>query len=246
MIGVFDSGSGGLTVISALRARSPRADIIYFGDIKNVPYGTKKPQELSELIGAGMRKLQDMGARELICACNTASASVLQGLVEHDRVLEMTRPTARAMRRFAGQRVLLLATPATVESGMYEQALNAIVQLEQIAVPRLASAIECDASPEEIARLVRMVLPKDRSFDKLLLGCTHYPLARDTIESVVREVMGNMEIIDPAFAVAGAASERFETRGRGQLTFAISQDSDAFRRRVTTLFPHERYSIDVV
>lgn len=246
MIGVFDSGSGGLTVLSALRRKMTHADIAYFGDIKNAPYGERNQEDLARLTAAGMKELQAMGATELISACNTASASVLSGLVGHDRVLEMTRPLARAARKFAGKRSLLLATPATVASRIYHDALEVIVPLDALALPGLARAIEFGASEGEIEALVRASLQTlDGPYDVVILGCTHYPLARVIIERVAREQWSNVEIVDPADAVATAAAARFDTEGTGRLVIRLSKDSLHFRERIVQLFPDSGATIEI-
>ena len=245
MIGVFDSGSGGLTVLTALRKKMPRADFAYFGDIKNAPYGERSPKELAELTAAGMRVLQAMGATELVSACNTASASVLSGLVGHACVLEMTRPLARVMRKFAGKRTLLLATSATVASRIYHDALEVIVPLDAVAIPGLARAVEFGESAEEIESLVSTALETVKGpCDVIVLGCTHYPLARDIIERIAREQWPNVEIIDPADAVAEVAAGRFNASGTGRLVFKLSKDSAHFRTRISELFPNSGATID--
>src|SRR3989344_3798645 len=98
MIGLFDSGSGGLTVLAALRARVPHADIVYFGDIKNVPYGERSAEELSRLTEHGLIRLRDTGATENVGACKGVSLSAHAGAPGHNNVIEIARPTARALR----------------------------------------------------------------------------------------------------------------------------------------------------
>lgn len=248
MIGIFDSGSGGLTVLKALRLRAPQADIVYFGDIKNAPYGTRSAEELIALTGAGIRKLHALGADEIISACNSVAASVLAGAAGTTRLIDMTRPTARAMRQYAGKRVLLLATPATILSRTYTDALGVIVVLDPLHVEDLAGAIEFGASKSEIAKIVRKTLMtrENREYDRILLGCTHYPLARDVIEEEARKIFGAIDCIDPAEAVAEEAIERFSIRGDGKLQFHISQKSDQFRHYVAELFPGSERSITIV
>lgn len=238
MIGVFDSGSGGLTVLSALRRKMPHADFVYFGDILNAPYGEKSPQELSGLIAEGINQVRAMGARDIVCACNTASAGVLQGLAGDSRIIEMTRPLARAVRRLAGKRVLLMATPATVASGSYDDAIAVIVRLTPLSLPGLAGAIE-RGDMEAAQGLVAQGLETVSSVhcDAIILGCTHYPLIRGMIERQAQKYWSDVEIIDPAEAVAEAAAERFDANGNGEIHFKISQDSDTFRERIKALFP---------
>ena len=248
MIGIFDSGSGGLSVLSALRAKVPQADIVYFGDIGNAPYGPRTQDELAGFVKSGMKALADRGATEIIAACNSISFSVLAGAAGHDRLIEMTRPAARMMRKFAGERVLLLATQATVDSGIYREALWSIVDLDELPVPNLASAIEEGKSPEMISVIVGEALQKrkGKKYDKILLGCTHYPLVRDVIEKEVQQFFPDAKLIDPAEAVAEEAAQRFDTKGSGILKFVISQDSHEFRNRVAPIFLETPSTLDVI
>ena len=248
MIGIFDSGSGGLSVLSVLRKKAPHADIVYFGDIGNGPYGSKSQSELAEFVAQGMQALAERGATEIIAACNSISFSILAGAAGHDRLIEMTRPAARMMRKFAGERVLLLATQATVDSGMYREALWSIVALDELPVPNLASAIEEGKSKEVIAQIVRDALEtrKGNMYDKILLGCTHYPLVRDIIEKEAQAMFGNVPLIDPADAVAEEAAQRFDCAGSGILKFVISKDSHEFRNRITPIFLETPSTLEVV
>lgn len=248
MIGIFDSGSGGLSVLAALRRRSPRADIVYFGDIKNNPYGTKSHKELAQLAENGMQLLASRGATEIIAACNSISYSVLAGAAGHDRMIEMTRPTARMMRRFAGERVLLLATSATVASGIYREALWSIVALDELPIPDLAAAIEREKKTPEIMEIIRTALKvrEGKEFEKILLACTHYPLVREEIAAVAKELFPTAELLDPADAVAEEATERFACEGSGSIQFLITADSHGFRNRIAPMFLQGNCSLTVV
>lgn len=246
MIGLFDSGSGGLSVLSALRVRAPDADITYFGDIAHAPYGTRSAQELIELTKAGVAILKEMGATEIVSACNSVAASVLAGAAGTTPVIEMTKPTAAGMRAHHGARVLLIATPATVNSHIYENALVGVVRLDSLAIPGLAGAIEFGASEGEVAEIVReaLVTKKGRTYRYLLLGCTHYPLALSAIQAEARNILGEVECINPAGFVADETVKCFNCTGTGTLHFKISKDSEPFRARVHELFPTARYTIE--
>ncbi len=248
MIGIFDSGSGGLSVLSALRKKAPKADVVYFGDIGNAPYGSKSPNELAAFVARGMQELAARGATEIIAACNSISFSILAGAAGHDRLIEMTRPAARMMRKYAGERVLLLATQATVDSGIYREALWSIVAFDELPVPNLATAIEEGKSKEAIAQIVRDALEtrKGNSYDKILLGCTHYPLVRDIIEKEVRALLGSAPLLDPADAVAEEGVQRFDCAGGGMLKFVISKDSHEFRNRITPFFLETPSTLEVI
>lgn len=248
MIGLFDSGSGGLSVLRAVRKRSPDADVVYFGDIKHAPYGTREAHELVHLATNGLRTLRMFGAQEIVSACNTVSPHVLSHGAEGADVIEMTRPAARGMRQYAGGKVLLLATPATVSARIYESAFGGMVILHQHAIHDLAGAIEFGAHEDKIRDIVRGEFQKrwGESFDHVFLGCTHYPFARHIIEEEAQAAFGTLSIIDPAESVAEEAGRRFETRGSGSIYFRASQDSEHFRRRVQELFPEYEHTIKII
>jgi glutamate racemase len=250
MIGVFDSGSGGLTVLRALRETMPSADFLYFGDIRNAPYGEKPQAELSTLTVAAIRLLQEQGATSIVSACNSVSASLAVSLFDSlalasDRLIEMVGPTVSAFRG-SRARVLLVATPATIRSEIYQNAFRMIGKdIEAVAIPGLAGAIEFGASPEEIRAHIRDALtPRARERSGVLvLACTHYPLVADAFSE-----SAGLPLFDPAEAVAERAQKRWWPRevGDGTLRFLVSADSALFRARVATLFPESADAVEVL
>jgi glutamate racemase len=251
MIGIFDSGIGGLSVARALRAVFPSADILYFGDTKHAPYGEKSADELARLTVDGLRMLHERGATSIVSACNSVSTSLAVSLVDAfdlpaDAVIEMVGPTVASLRNFRG-RILLAATTATVRSGIYQNAFRMIgTEIDAVPVPHLAGAIERGASREEQDSIVRAALSgmPVHTYDALVLGCTHYPFAVDSFRAVV----GDMQIIDPAEAVAARAVKRLWPRevGNGTAHFLLSADTPAFREKVATLFPEFVHFIEVI
>lgn len=235
MIGIFDSGSGGLTVLRELRTRAPHADIVYFGDLKNAPYGNKNREELGALTVLGIQKLIDAGAREIISACNSVSVSIVLPMFEilelpTANIIEMVGPTVHS---FKGQdaHVLVLATRATVESKVYQEGFHMIgIPADGIAIPELVHHIEAGAHKEVCAEVIRTALHdvSNSTYTHIILGCTHYPLIRAVFESVFDECGIRAVIVDPAVPVAEIAVERFDTRGKGTTTFLTSQPSTVF------------------
>lgn len=140
MIGIFDSGSGGLTVLKAVRERMPSADILYFGDIKNAPYGSKSNSELSLLTVRAIELLQKRGAGSIVSACNSVSASLAISLFDAlsltpTQLIEMVGPTVATFKN-SSARLLLAATPATIGSEIYQNAFRMIgKEVETIAIP---------------------------------------------------------------------------------------------------------------
>lgn len=242
MIGIFDSGSGGLTVLRELRKRAPQADVVYFGDLKNAPYGNKSREELGALTVLGMQKLIDAGAREIISACNSVSVSIVLPMFEilelpTANIIEMVGPTVHS---FKGKQasVLVLATRATVESHVYQEGFHMLgIEADGVAIPELVNHIESGAEIDVLAHTIRSALvnhPK-RSYTHIVLGCTHYPLISDVFSAVLAELGFQGEIVDPAVPVIIAALARFDLNGSGITTFHTSQESavfDSFVKRI--------------
>ncbi len=252
MVGVFDSGSGGLTVLRAMRNELPSCDVVYFGDIAHAPYGSKTQEELAQYVAQGLSLLRARGAERLVSACNTASASLALSLydafdMEPGSIIEMVGPTVSHFKE-SNKKIVLCATPATVRAGIYQTAFTLVGQhIVAVPIEGLASAIEF-AEGESRQREVIVDAFKDiewSELDTLILACTHYPLALDVFRELVP---AHVEIFDPAVAVAERAIKQFwpqEVRD-GKTTFLISKDSQPFRKLVAKLFADTSYTIEVV
>ncbi|MHB8860680.1 MAG: glutamate racemase [Minisyncoccota bacterium] len=252
MIGIFDSGSGGLTVLRAIREQMPRADILYFGDIKNAPYGSRSRAELSQLTIAAIERLQRHGAHDIVSACNSVSASLVLSLfdtlsIAPDSLIEMVGPTVSHFKD-SQSRILLVATPATISSEIYQNAFHMIgKEIDAVAIPALAGAIESGAKDAEIETIIRDALGsvEKEKYDECVLACTHYPL----VQPVFERVLGNrIAIFDPASAVASRVKQKFGSQeiGDGRLHFIISEDAMPFRARVAEFFPGDDVVIEVI
>lgn len=242
MIGFFDSGIGGLSVLAALRRRAPHADAVYYGDtLRGAPSAGHPEDSLAQLAADGLHTLRMFGAQEIVSASDTVAPAELAQASLGARVIEMTGPAARALQAHKGKRVLLIATPATVVTGIYERVLSPIVELEQLPISNLASAIEFGESDAVVRSIIRKaILPmQGRQFDIVVLGCTHFPFVHSILEEEILGHFGAVEIMDPADAVAREVSQQFVIAGTGSSYFYISQDSDIFRKRVDDMFPHK-------
>jgi len=244
MIGIFDSGSGGLTVLHAIRQVLPSADVLYFGDIKNAPYGGKSHEELSKLTINALKLLRKRGAGNIVSACNSVSASLALSIFDAfeltpKQMIEMVGPTASYFRG-SNARILLCATVATVTSGIYQNAFEMLdVPVETVAIPELAGAIEFGTSRDDLKKIITAAFAgiKWSDFDVLVLGCTHYPLVTEIFKEVVP---GGVAIFDPALAVAERVERLFwpQEAGVGSTTFIISKESGQFKGFVERLFPN--------
>jgi glutamate racemase len=247
MIGIFDSGSGGLSVLKALRGIMPSADVVYFGDIKHAPYGLKTQEELSLLTTAAIEHLEREGAHHIVSACNSVAASLVISLSDRlafaSDMIEMVGPTVASFRE-TQKKLALCATPATINSGIYQSAFELIGQdVQCIAIPDLAFAIESGASDAELQQIVQAAFADREGFDTLVLACTHYPLVR----SIFEQALPHVEIFDPAMVVAERARDAFpeEHTGAGTTRFIISKDSPRFRAFVQMFFGDTPHTIEV-
>ena len=252
MIGIFDSGMGGLTVLDALKQQMPQAEVVYFGDTKNAPYGNRTREELGALTVLGLKRLIDAGASNIIAACNSVSVGVAEPLLaiagmERKDVIEMVGPTARALSQRAPMRILVVATRATIESGMYQSRLSESGhEVIGLAIPALAGAIEANADSAPIIEVAfaKLQVPPD----VMLFGCTHFPLVRHVFDNAITQKSWKVEYVDPAVYVAAEARVRFggSEEGNGSIRFLLSNDSKTFRQNAESLFSPFPYTIDIV
>jgi len=213
-LGVFDSGFGGLTVLKELLRLLPEADSIYLGDTARLPYGSKSRETISRYAVSSSKFLAEAGAELLVIACNTATALALKDIQAAlpIPVIGVIEPGAEAALATGSERVLVLATTATVQSQAYATALNAVgLNAYEKACPLLVPLVEEGWTSHPVTdEVLRIYLaeafaaaPEART---LLLGCTHYPL----IEHAIREAAGALghlvQVIDSARATAMATA----------------------------------------
>lgn len=229
MLGLFDSGLGGLTVLRRVRAVLPNADILYFADQANVPYGDRGADELRELVQANVAWLNDRGCEAIVMACNTscAIASSYGWPPSRAPIFDLIESAAEAVAGGAYRRIVVVATAATVRSGAYARAIHervASAHVVEIAAPALVPLIESNASALEIERAVSAVcadLPHDA--EAMVYGCTHYPLVDDAF---ARALAPHVARLDPAIAQAERVERTLRetslTTGTGLTRFATT------------------------
>ena len=225
MIGVFDSGVGGLTALAELRRLLPRTDMIYLADREHAPYGTKSEEEILSLAENCIKRLITAGAEKILIACCTASTL-------HSRLTEGVRrittpiiaPAARAAQRVSRGRIAVIATEATVRSHAFRRELLSIGECEVTEHPaqELVAMVESGASDqnplssEEKSRLARLLEPIEASrADTLILGCTHFPHLRGHIAAMLPCV----KLISPSREGALEIARSTEDRGGGRTIF---------------------------
>ncbi len=221
-IGVFDSGVGGLTVVRALRAALPGEDIVYLGDTARVPYGSKSPRTVEKYSLGCQRFLLERDVKLVLIACNTASANALPALIEASPVpvIGAVEPgAASALLATKNKHVGVIGTLGTVKSGAYEKAISSrmpAAKVTALACPLLVPVAEEGWTDDMIATLIAkkylaQLFERDREIDTLVLGCTHYPLLRETLTRVACELAGHdVAVVDSASAMATAAAAELD------------------------------------
>jgi glutamate racemase len=241
VIGVFDSGFGGLTVLHELRKALPAADYIYFGDTAHLPYGAKSVRTVCKYAISAAHFLQEHGIEMLVVACNTATALAFEDIQNAVKVpvVGVIEPGAeRAATISKTRKVVVAATEATVASHAYQRALERYgVQATEKACPLFVPLVEEGwvdyRVTEEVARIYMDEVFQDgaRDADVLVLGCTHYPLIRPLLRRIVPQVV---EIVDSAESTATKVVELLGTNraqgAPGDLRCYATDSVEKFRR----------------
>jgi glutamate racemase len=201
-IGVFDSGYGGLTILKEIRERLPQYDYLYLGDNARAPYGSRSFEVIYEYTWQAVQALFDRGCSLVILACNTASAKALRSIQQKQlpvlhpdkRVLGVIRPSTEAVGALTQTgHVGVLATEGTVKSLSYVIELGKFapdVTVTQHACPMWVPLIENNQhdTPGGLFFLQQdllSLLSEDPKIDTILLGCTHYPIVKETLQTIL-------------------------------------------------------------
>jgi glutamate racemase len=244
-VAVFDSGVGGLTVLHECLVSLPHEDFVYLGDTARFPYGDRTPEELLAFARGLAGILLARGAKLLVVACNAATSGALPTLRDELRgrvpVVGVVRPESRlAAAATRNGRVGLIATPATVSSGAYAQALAAAApaaELHAVASAELAPLIQegGDVDHRVVSCVEGLCRPlRAAGVDTVILGCTHYPLVRPVLQ---RALGRGVAIVSSGQAIADEVSGRLQENGlandedrRGDYRFLATGEPEEFRR----------------
>jgi glutamate racemase len=249
MIGVFDSGFGGLTVLKALLEVIPEADYRYFGDTARLPYGSKSVETVARYACEAARFLEQQGAELLVIACNTATALALPQIQQAAsvKVVGVIEPGAqRAAEATRSGKVVVIGTEATISSHAYQKALAALrIETREKACPLLVPLVEegwvGHAVTEQVAKIyLDEAFDGFNAADVLLLGCTHYPLLKPVLQQAVPE---GVTLVDSAESTALAVGSLVNSGDTARSTKAASASTEFFVtdsaekfRRLGTLF----------
>jgi len=256
VIGVFDSGVGGLTVLRALLACIPDAEYLYFGDTARLPYGSKSAATIAHYATGATRYLQDQGAELLVIACNTATALALDEIKAGSQVgvIGVVEPGAEAAAAATRKKkVVVIGTDATVSSHAYRRALESRgVAVREKACPLFVPLVEEgwteNAVTEQVARIYLSEAFSEDSHDAdvLVLGCTHYPLIKPLLRRVAPE---HIAIVDSAESTATAVAgqlrisplhppDESERRSVPRLKFFATDSAEKFKKMGTRFLGH--------
>lgn len=220
-IGVFDSGYGGLTILSEIRKKLPEYDYIYLGDNSRAPYGSRSFDVVYEFTKQAVISLFDKGCNLVILACNTASAKALRTIQQNDlpqlnpgkRVLGVIRPTVEVVGSMSKTRHIgILGTIGTIQSESYPIEIGKLfpdITVTGEACPMWVPLVEnneyrSDGADYFIRKNINQLFKKDASIDSIILGCTHYPLL---IEKIKQFVPSKVNIISQGEYVAASLAD---------------------------------------
>jgi glutamate racemase len=257
-IGVFDSGYGGLTVLSAIRAQLPQYDFIYFGDNARAPYGNRSFDVVYEFTLEAVKFLFEQGCPLVILACNTASAKALRTIQQKDlpalsssnRVLGVIRPSTEVLGELThSKHVGILGTQGTINSNSYPIELAKFapdIEVHQHACPMWVPLIENQqyehpAGQQFILEDVQQLLSTNEQIDTILLACTHYPVLQEQLQQLVGpniQIVPQGPIVAEKLAVYLDAHPEMKQRlsKNGEVGFFTSETPVVFNQKASHFF----------
>lgn len=206
-IGIFDSGVGGLTVLAEIKKKMSNENIVYLGDTANFPYGDKSKEDIIKFSRENVKRLIKKGAKIIVIACGTATSQAIDVLQkEYDvPIIGIIEPTVKYVKDRNINKIGVIATEGTIRSNAWETALKAKIYNIQVinkACPMLATiAEEGRAMGLEGKQAIKEYMKpfKEKKVDKIILGCTHYPI----YEKLIREELQyEVELINTGVTVA--------------------------------------------
>ena len=242
MIGLFDSGLGGLTVVRRVREALPDADLVFFADQAHVPYGERSADDLARLLQLNLGWLDAQALDAIVMACNTscAIADVHGWPATRARVFDLIDSAALACERAGATRIGVVATAATVQTGAYGRRLRARVPgaaVFEVAAPALVPLVEAGRARSEEARVAvaEACAQLPEGLDAVVYGCTHYPMLDEHFAAALGARIARL---DPAWMqgerVAALAAQRGNA-GTGTTRYVTNGNLEAFTANVARI-----------
>lgn len=234
IIGVFDSGIGGLTILDELKNILPNENYFYFGDSKNNPYGQKSDEELEKIVDEIVKDLIKRGAKIIVVACNTATAKCIESLRKKfpEMIFVGTEPAVKLACEMDYKNILVLATPGTIQSERVEELVLKNKKPEQniklFACPGLADAIETKDEEKIKLKLSELFDNLEKDFDAVVLGCTHYSHIKNELSEIfpkAKLIDGNKNIAKQVQKVLQENNLLNESEEKGKTEIIFSGDN---------------------
>jgi glutamate racemase len=243
VIGLFDSGLGGLTVARRVRERLPDVDMLFLADQKHVPYGDRAPSDLRALLETNLAWLDNRGVTAIVMACNTSCAiGAKYGWPQTSApVFDLLDSAVVALEKAGATRIGVVATVATVASGAYGARIRGAIpgaDVWEVAAPDLVPIVEegLAFTPQAAESVARGCDALPSQLDAVVYGCTHYPVLA---EHFARALGPKVLLIDPAIVQAERLSaflrQHPENSANGVTEYVTSGDAQRFRERVIAL-----------
>ncbi|MBF0122002.1 MAG: aspartate/glutamate racemase family protein, partial [Candidatus Omnitrophica bacterium] len=252
-VGVLDSGSGGLDSARVLHEAGYR--VVYLGDIENLPYGSHGREEVQKWVEKCVAFLKGMGAQRIFCACNTMAVNVdwdlikeRQGMSTANIALEMVAHVAYLKTSgFPASKIILAATPATIRSGYYQKELGSQYEVYPLVFSRLAQLIEegqIVQAEHEMSTMLQAI-PEIKTYDTLLLGCTHYPVLKEFLKANFPwlRIVDPVEYLEESLHLVPKVGLNGEGSRRAPPVFYTTKSNPVFNYRVQSMFPEARISL---
>lgn len=258
-IGVFDSGVGGLTVLSAIHQLLPNEDLVYLGDTARVPYGTKSPDSVRRYAAQAANGLISSNVKAIVIACNTASAVSLDLLQQQHPdipIIGVVEPGAEVgCKSSKTGHLAVIATESTIQGGAYQHAIARIrPEAKVISKPCslfVSLAEEGWTEGELVEQIIATYLDEvtgssaqhDLSIDTLVLGCTHFPVLKRAIANVIGD---DVNLVDSATTTAESLKSYLcyhgldnQSNTSGEIRFLVTDGKERFSRVAATFFGHK-------
>ena len=244
IVGIFDSGVGGMSVLKEVREIMPTLDIVYLGDNARAPYGNRSEEEVKQYTKEILLFLKKKGCTHFVSACNSISAMVTQEILDEvgvDRTvyIDMVQPTKNYFLHTPTKNLTVLATALTTKSKIYETTLAPYVEsFIGVGELNLARQIEFNERKDGVEKTVATFFDTYNLQEgtHLLLACTHYPLVRHLFEEEIQKRKLLVQIIDPAVYVAEEVYTRVdETHGKGEVVIYTTKESETMQKLIHEL-----------
>lgn len=247
-IGFFDSGVGGLTVFGKLKKILPNEDYLYFGDLKNIPYGEKSSEELIVIADRIFKFFEEKSVKAVVMACNTTSAIAYESLKDEYKfkIYPIIQSCASVISQLPAKKIGVLGTEATINSGAYAKELSKynpdLEVFEQSCSPWVQIVEEKMQDKPESVACVKLYLDKmlENDPDKIILGCTHYPYLLDVLSKFASKEI----FLDPAQYFAEFIKNDLTANGMlnsssypGSEEFFVSANPEGFMQASSMFYP---------